>query len=115
MIVPVGMDAALGAGAGQGLSQLPLMQVMPTMRDDAAAAQSTDTTGFEGMLTRAVGGLSNTLGTSARLSELAATGELSDPTQAILAAEEADLAMQMATQVRNRLLESWREISQMSI
>jgi flagellar hook-basal body complex protein FliE len=104
-----------GAAAGApGLGALPAMPTMPSARDQGAGATA-DVTGFEGLITRAVSGLSETLETSDRMSELAATGELSDPTTAILAAEEADLAMQMAVQVRNRMLQSWTTINQMSV
>lgn len=106
-----GLDGAAGA-----MGSIPMLPVMPTMRDQAAsAAGGSDPSGFETLMTRAVNGLSETLQTSDRMSELAATGELSDPTTAILAAEEADLSMQMAVQVRNRLLESWSTINQMGI
>lgn len=115
----IGVDAisAVGDGVGRaGLGQIPMMTVMPTMRDEAvAAAADADPTGFETMMTRAINGLSDTLRTSDRMSELAATGQLADPTTAILAAEEADLAMTMAVQVRNRLLTAWNTLNQMSV
>lgn len=104
-----------GAADAAGMGAIPLMPVMPTMRDEAQGPATKDVGGFETMLTRAVNGLSGTLSTADHMSELAATGELADPTTAILAVEEADLAMQMATQVRNRVLDSWSTINSMTI
>jgi flagellar hook-basal body complex protein FliE len=115
MIAPISLDGA-GPMADGAAGTIPVLQVMPTMRDElAASAAAGDPSGFETTMIRAVNGLSDTLRTSDRLSELAASGELADPTVAILAAEEADLSLQMATQVRNRLLTAWSTINQMSV
>jgi flagellar hook-basal body complex protein FliE len=43
------------------------------------------------------------------------TGEIQDVHQVVLAMEEARLAMQLAVQVRNRIVEAYQELSRMQI
>jgi flagellar hook-basal body complex protein FliE len=71
--------------------------------------------GFADMLSGAVAGLNNQLIGSERLAESAATGGLTDPTEALVAVEKADLAFNTAVQVRNKLIEGWQEISRMQV
>lgn len=71
--------------------------------------------GFGTMLTRAMGGLANQVQTSDRMAQLAATGQLSDPTEAIVEASKSELALSTAVQVRNKLIESWQELSRMPV
>jgi flagellar hook-basal body complex protein FliE len=79
----------------------------------AAAAQGSG--GFAGMLSDAVSGLNSQLTSSEQLSEQAATGQLADPTSALVAVEKADLAFNTAVQVRNKLVEGWQELSRMQV
>ena len=67
------------------------------------------------MLSGAVSGLNDQLIGSERLSEQAATGGLTDPTVALVAVEQADLAFNTAVQVRNKMIEAWQEISRMQV
>jgi flagellar hook-basal body complex protein FliE len=71
--------------------------------------------GFADMLSGAVSGLNDQLIGSERLSEQAATGGLTDPTVALVAVEQADLAFNTAVQVRNKMIEAWQEISRMQV
>lgn len=110
-IPPIGlmglMPAGLGAGAG----------AVSAPADGAAvsAAPATGAGSFGDTLTRAIGGLNDQMTTSDRLSEMAATGALADPTSALVETEKADLAFNMAVQVRNRLVEGWQELSRMGV
>jgi flagellar hook-basal body complex protein FliE len=79
----------------------------------AAAAQGSG--GFAGMLSDAVSGLNSQLTGSEQLYERAATGQLADPTSALVAVEKADLAFNTAVQVRNKLVEGWQELSRMQV
>lgn len=81
----------------------------------AAAPAAADGGGFAGMLSSAVSGLNDQLTSSEKLSEQAATGGLTDPTEALVAVEKADLAFNTAVQVRNKLIEGWQEISRMQV
>ncbi len=82
---------------------------------DATGAAASGGGGFAGMLTNALSGLNNQLTSSEKLSEQAATGGLTDPTEALVAVEKADLAFNTAVQVRNKLVEGWQEISRMQV
>jgi flagellar hook-basal body complex protein FliE len=80
----------------------------------AKAAESGDP-GFAGVLSSAISGLNGQMVGSERLAEQAATGQLADPTVALVAVEQADLAFNTAVQVRNKLVEGWQEISRMQV
>ena len=103
------------------IGALPAMPFGPIGATDAAsdATQATsgagDGGGFAGMLSKAVSGLNDQLTSSEKLSEQAATGGLTDPTEALVAVEKADLAFNTAVQVRNKLVEGWQELSRMSV
>jgi len=97
------------------ISALPLMPVgLPGVSDAAPAAQA-PSDAFAGMLSSAVSSLNDQLVNASDLSQKAASGQLPDPTQAILEIEKADISFQLATQVRNKLVESWQEINRMSV
>jgi flagellar hook-basal body complex protein FliE len=81
----------------------------------ATGGANASTAGFSTLLSRAVGGLQDQVATADRLQELAATGQLADPTEAIVATQQADLSLRLAVQVRNRLVEGWQELSRMGV
>ncbi len=86
--------------------------------DGTAAAGQTAAagdSGFAGVLSSAIKGLNGQMVGSEHLSEQAATGQLADPTVALVAVEKADLAFNTAVQVRNKLVEGWQEISRMQV
>jgi flagellar hook-basal body complex protein FliE len=58
---------------------------------------------FSSALTSALGGLETTQADATTASEQLATGQLSDPTQAVTAVENASLSMDLASQVSNKL------------
>jgi flagellar hook-basal body complex protein FliE len=101
------------------IGALPSMPFGPIGATDAASdatpAASGSDGGFAGILSSAVSGLNDQLTGSERLSEMAATGGLTDPTEALVAVEKADLAFNTAVQVRNKLIEGWQEISRMQV
>lgn len=115
--------------ASIGLSALPAMPAMPVamaplgatagtaasdgaVRPDAAGGGPAD---FAGALAQAVAGLNTTMVGSERLSEAVASGQIDDPTSALVEIEKADLAFQTAMQVRNKLVEGWQEVSRMTV
>lgn len=69
--------------------------------------------GFGDMLSQSISALNDQMTDAERLSEMAATGALPDPTVALVEVEKADLAFQMAVQVRNRMVETWQELTRM--
>lgn len=116
MIPPI---PAIGEGA-EGL--VARIAPMPAPMSDITPPNAVEETakaggvsGFGTLLSRAVSGLVADTGNADRLQEMAASGQLPDPTVAIVATEKADLSLRMAVQVRNRLLEGWQEINRMGI
>ncbi len=83
--------------------------------DTTSASPAPAAGGFGDMLAGAISGLNNQMVGSEHLSEQAATGGLADPTVALVAVEQADLAFNTAVQVRNKLVEGWQELSRMSV
>jgi flagellar hook-basal body complex protein FliE len=71
----------------------------------AATSGISTTTGgsFGDALSNAISSLEGTEATATTSSEQLATGQLSDPTQAITAVENASLAMDFASQIRNQI------------
>ena len=80
-----------GAGAG--------IPVAGTPQADATSSSG----GFGGALTNAINSLEQTQSSASATSQALATGQLTDPTQAVTAIENASLSMQFASQVRNKL------------
>lgn len=52
---------------------------------------------------------------SARLNAALAAGKLDDVSQAVVAAEKADIALQLTLQVRNRAVEAYQELMRMQV
>lgn len=114
------------------ISALPGMPAMPAMPTAAlgslgpapasdggglppAPVDTTGTADFAGALSSAISGLNTQVNRSERLSEAVATGQVADPTSALVEIEKADLAFNTAVQVRNKLVEGWQEISRMTV
>lgn len=100
-MAPLGAVEAVGGADGGG-----------AVRPDAAGGSPAD---FAGALADAIGGLNRTMVGSERLSEAVATGQVDDPTTALVEIEKADLAFQTAVQIRNKLVEGWQEVSRMTV
>jgi flagellar hook-basal body complex protein FliE len=77
----------------------------------AAKAQEADPTGgFGSMLTNAIGDLEKTQNVAAQQSQALATGQTQDISSVITAVQEAQLSMQLASQVRSKAVEAYTEI-----
>ncbi len=69
-----------------------------------SAAPSADSSGgFGGALSNAIQSLEQTQNNATTTAQALATGQLTDPTQAVAAIQNASLTMQLAAQVRNKL------------
>jgi flagellar hook-basal body complex protein FliE len=75
--------------------------IPPVTANPAAPASGSGS--FGDVLTNAIGSLENTVSTASQTSTQLATGQLSDPTQAVTAVENASLAMDFAAEMRNQL------------
>jgi flagellar hook-basal body complex protein FliE len=71
--------------------------------------------GFGGALTNAISSLEQSQTNATSAAQALATGQLTDPTQAVTAVENASLAMQLAGQVRTKLDEAATQILQTQV
>jgi flagellar hook-basal body complex protein FliE len=69
----------------------------------AGAASGASGGSFGDALTQAIGSLENTQAAATTASQQLATGQITDPTQAITAVENASLSMDFASQMRNQI------------
>lgn len=70
---------------------------------------------FGDLLDGAIGNLSKLETEADRLTEKLATGEVEDVHQVMIAAEKAKLAFQFALEVRNKIVNAYKEIMRMPI
>jgi flagellar hook-basal body complex protein FliE len=89
-----------GVGTGQGLPQIK-----------AAGGESEN--GFEDLMQEAIGKLSQVQTDAETAVRELATG--SDPSQAILAMEKADMNFQLMVEVRNKLINAYQQIMNMQV
>jgi flagellar hook-basal body complex protein FliE len=98
----IGTDPASGANATAGLQGM----------DPTAAARGTDFASLIGEGLQKVDALDRTASSKAIQ---AATGDLSDVHDYVIAAQEAQTAVELTTTLRNKALESFNEIMRMSL
>ena len=97
-IVPVGMGAVTGvAGAQTGVAQ----------------AQNAD--GFASILAGSIDQLQSTQKTADTLATQAATGDLKDVHDYMIASAEASLATEMVVTIKNKAVEAFNEIMRMPV
>ena len=77
---------------------------------DASPATAPAGKGFSEMLASQVSSLSATQVEAAEQARALATGQATDPTSVVMAVERAQLAMQLASQVRNKSVEAIQTI-----
>jgi flagellar hook-basal body complex protein FliE len=70
---------------------------------------------FGNALTNAVNSLDQTQVSASNTAQQLATGQLTDPTQAITAVENASLAMDLASQIRTKLVDATQNIFQTQV
>jgi flagellar hook-basal body complex protein FliE len=109
MIIPPvgGLGVQLSVGAPEGLTQ--------AAKPGAGAATGAGATGFGGELTEAVSALEKTQNSASSASQALATGSVSDPESAIVTVQDAQLAMEMASQIRNKVVEATQSIFQTQV
>jgi flagellar hook-basal body complex protein FliE len=77
-------------------------------QDGAQGAQPAN--GFGGALENSIQSLQGMQDQAAQASQALATGQATDPESAVMALERARLAMQLASQVRNKAVEAYTDI-----
>jgi flagellar hook-basal body complex protein FliE len=76
----------------------------------AEAAPATDGVGFGDLLGKSLESLSVSQQQAADAAQDLATGQASDPTAVVMAVERAQLAMQLASQIRTKAVEAAQDI-----
>jgi flagellar hook-basal body complex protein FliE len=74
------------------------------------AAQPANGQGFGGMLSNAISSLEQTQTDAAGASQSLVAGTATDPTQVVMSVERARLAMQLASQIRNKAVEAYTDM-----
>jgi flagellar hook-basal body complex protein FliE len=77
---------------------------------EAPAAPSGSGSGFGGMLSDSIKSLEATQNDAAQASQDLATGKATDPTEVVMSVERAQLAMQLASQIRTKAVEAVQDI-----
>ena len=95
-----GLGGAEGIGAGESIG---------------GGAAGTGSGGFGEALTSAIGSLEKTQNDASAASQALATGTVSDPESAVVTVEEAQLAMQLASQIRTKATEAVTQIFQTQV
>jgi flagellar hook-basal body complex protein FliE len=95
----------------------PINPVDPIKPISSGGNQVTNTTGtdFKKILESAINKVNDTVNNAETLSNDFATGKTSDIHSVIIAAEKADIMLQLTTEVRNKIVEAYREIMRMQI
>ena len=75
-----------------------------------AAAPAPASGGFGPMLSNSIKGLTDSQNEAAGAAQALATGQASDPTAVVMAVERAQLAMQLASQIRTKAVEAAQDI-----
>jgi flagellar hook-basal body complex protein FliE len=88
----IGQDAATGTGAASGTGG-----------------------SFNDALTGAINSMDQTQVSASTAAEQLATGQSTDPTQAITAVENASMAMDLASQIRTKLTDAVNEVFQTQV
>jgi len=103
------IPAISGAIGPIGPSEWSVGSVGSIGQDPSAAVNGATGSGsgdgsFSGALTGAINSLEQTQNNATTASQQLATGQLTDPTQAITSVENASLAMDLASQIRTKLV-----------
>ena len=102
----------MGVGAIGGIPSIPTLPSVTTVK----APETQDAaTSFGNMITNGLENLQQVQGTADSLAKQAATGELTDLHDYMIASSQASLATELTVAVRNRAVESFQEIMRMQI
>jgi len=106
----------ISAGIGGGASPLDaLKSLQQAAKPDAAGESAKGGLDFSAVLKDKLGALNAQQVDAGKASEDVATGRVDDIAQSMLRIEQANVSLQMATQVRNKVIESYQEILRMQM
>lgn len=83
--------------------------------DTAVQNTKESSNSFSDVLSQALKQVETDLKSSEEMSKLASIGEAKDLHQVMIAMEKADLSLQLAVQVRNKVVEAYQEMMRMQI
>ncbi len=108
------IPAISGAVGPLGPSEWSVSGVGSVGQDPAAATNATGGAdgSFGSALTGAINSLEQSQASATTASQQLATGQLTDPTQAITSVENASLAMDLASQIRTKLTDAVNTVFQ---
>lgn len=106
----------IGAGIGTGIS-MPLELIGGAKRATAAPEGVEESKGvdFAAVLKDKLTSLNAQQADSASATQDMATGRVDDIAQTMLRIEQANVSLQMATQVRNKVIEAYQEVLRMQM
>lgn len=84
-------------------------------QDPTQQAQSASGSGFGGMLSNAISQLDQSQTQAASASQSLIDGTASDPNQVVMTVEQADLAMQLADQIRDKAVDAEQQLFQTQV
>lgn len=93
----------------------PLSQALPVLPGETGNKQDAGEGSFAALLNDAIKKLNDTQIEADNLTMEFLTGELQDLHQVTIAMQEAKLSMQLAVEVRNKVVEAYQEISRMQV
>jgi flagellar hook-basal body complex protein FliE len=105
------IEPTAGSGGAEGLNRIE----GATGTEAPAATASEGSGGFGAALTNAISSLEETQQSASAAAQGLATGTVSDPESAVVTVEEAQLAMQLASQIRTKATESVQQIFQTQV
>ena len=82
---------------------------------ESPAATSSNGSSFGSMLGNSLSSLAATQNEAASASQALASGQATDPTAVVMAVERAQLAMQLASQIRTKAVEAAQDIFQTQV
>ncbi len=93
----------------------PIGQIAPILKVDAAEKQGEGSVSFSELVNSALKKLNDAQVKADDLTLQLLTGEVEDIHQVTIAMQEAKLTMQLAVEVRNKVIEAYQEISRMQV
>jgi flagellar hook-basal body complex protein FliE len=103
IVPPVGgLGGGLSIGQAEGLANAG--------QSSGGVGASGEAGGFGGELTEAISSLEKTQDSASSASQALATGTVSDPESAVVTVEDAQLAMELAGQIRTKATEAAQSI-----
>ena len=120
MIIPPigGLSGALTGGGAEGALKAPAAAQAEGLAQGAqpsGGVESAQSSGFGSELTSAISSLEKTQQSGDSAAQSLATGNVKDPETAVVTVEDAQLAMQLAAQIRNKATEAVQSIFQTQV